>query len=105
MGSAHGGPPSPLRAMTGDSAEELHTASDGEGRIDLPSPRTSGMGASPTPATTISWPESTPIAQAIATILPRQPTPRSNTDLPIERQRAHQVGKRAQAHAQPPSIE
>jgi hypothetical protein len=38
MGSTHGGTPSPLWAMAGDSIEEFHTASDGEGRIDLPSP-------------------------------------------------------------------
>jgi hypothetical protein len=38
MGSTHGGTPSPLRAMIGDSIEEFHTALDGEGRIDLPSP-------------------------------------------------------------------
>jgi hypothetical protein len=35
MGSARGGPPSPLRAMIGDSVEEFHMTSDGEGRIDL----------------------------------------------------------------------
>jgi hypothetical protein len=59
MGSGHGEPPFPLRAMTGVSAEELHTTSDEEGRIDLPSPRRCSTGASLTPTTTISWPEST----------------------------------------------
>jgi hypothetical protein len=38
MGSTRVGPSSPLWAMTGDSVEEFHMASDGEGRIDLPSP-------------------------------------------------------------------
>jgi hypothetical protein len=33
------GPPSPLRAMIGESTEEFHIASDGEGGIDLSSPR------------------------------------------------------------------
>jgi hypothetical protein len=36
VGSTHDRPPSPLRVMTGDSAEEFDTTSDGEGRIDLP---------------------------------------------------------------------
>jgi hypothetical protein len=84
MGSAHGGPPTSLRAMTGDSIEELHTTSNGEGRIDLPSPRRRGMGAPPAPTTTILWLESTPTAHAIATILLQQVTPRLNIDLPLE---------------------
>jgi hypothetical protein len=71
MGSTHGGTPSPLWAMTGDSVEEFHTALDGEGRIDLPSPRRHDMGASTAPATTIPWLETTPTAQALTTILLR----------------------------------
>jgi hypothetical protein len=59
MGSAHDGPLSPLRAVTGDSVEEFHTTSDGEGRINLPSPRSHGTGALCAPTTAISWPEST----------------------------------------------
>jgi hypothetical protein len=55
MGSARGGPLSPLRAMMGDSAEEFNIASDGEGRIDLPSPRRCSLMSSPVPATTISF--------------------------------------------------
>jgi hypothetical protein len=39
MGSTHSGPLSPLRAMMGDSAKEFHMALNGEGRIDLLSPR------------------------------------------------------------------
>jgi hypothetical protein len=62
MGSARGGPPSPLWAMMGDSVEEFHAASDGEGRIDLPSLRRHNTGASPAPATTISRLESNPTA-------------------------------------------
>jgi hypothetical protein len=81
-GLALGGPPSPLRAMMGDMA------SDGEGRIDHPSPRRCGMEFSPAPATTISWSESIPIAQATETIPPWQATPRSDTNLPIEQWRA-----------------
>jgi hypothetical protein len=38
MGSTHGGTPSPLWAMTEDSIKEFHTTSNGEGRINLPSP-------------------------------------------------------------------
>jgi hypothetical protein len=49
MGSTCGGPPSTLQAMMRDSAEEFHTASDKEGRIDLLSPRKHGTGALPTP--------------------------------------------------------
>jgi hypothetical protein len=74
--------------MTGDSTEEFHTASDREGMIDLPSPSRHDMGALLTPSTTISWPESTPIAQAIATI-PLWP----DTDLPLEGRHAHKEGK------------
>jgi hypothetical protein len=84
MGSARDGPSSPLRAMTGDSAEEFRTTSDGERRIDLPSPRRHGTGAWPASATTISWPKSTPSAQATMTISPRQATQRLDTDLPLE---------------------
>jgi hypothetical protein len=50
MDSTHDRPPSPLRVMTGDSAEEFHTTSDGEGRIDLPSPRRHDTGASIAPS-------------------------------------------------------
>jgi hypothetical protein len=53
MGTTRGGTPSPLWAMIGDSIEKFHTASDGDGRIDLPSPRRHDTGASTTPATTI----------------------------------------------------
>jgi hypothetical protein len=45
--------------MTVNFIEKLHMATDGEGRIDLPSPRRRSMGALPDPATTISWLEST----------------------------------------------
>jgi hypothetical protein len=61
------------------------------------------MGASPSPATTISWPESTPTTQATTTILPWQAMPQPDTDLLLERWCAHQEGKRAQAHVEPPS--
>jgi hypothetical protein len=44
-------------------------------------------------ATTISWPKSTLTAQATTTIPPQQATPRLDTDLPLERGRAHQEGK------------
>jgi hypothetical protein len=46
MGSTRSRPPSPLRAMTGNSAEEFHTDSDEEGRTDLSSLRRHGTGAS-----------------------------------------------------------
>jgi hypothetical protein len=68
-------------------------ASDGEGRIDLPSPSRRGMGASLAPITTISWSESTPTAQATMTIPSWQAMPRPDTDLPLDRWRAHQEGK------------
>jgi hypothetical protein len=71
MGSTHSGTPSLLSAMTGDSVEEFHMTSDREGRIDLPSPRRHGTGASTAPATTISWSETTLTAQAMMTILPQ----------------------------------
>jgi hypothetical protein len=86
MGSTHGGPPSPLWAMTEDSTEEFHMASDGEGRIDLPSPRRHGTGASPAPATTRLWPEKTLTARAMVTTLPWP-----DTDLP-PRATAHWSG-------------
>jgi hypothetical protein len=72
MDSTCGGTPSLLWAMTGDSVEEFHIASDGEGRIDLPSSRKHGMGASTAPTTTIPWLDTTPTAQAMMTILPQQ---------------------------------
>jgi hypothetical protein len=71
MDSTRGGTLSQLRAMLGDSVEEFHMASDGEGRIDLPSPRRHHTGASTAPATTIPWSEITPTTQAMMTILPR----------------------------------
>jgi hypothetical protein len=93
MDSTHGGPPSSLRAMMGNSTEEFHTASDGEGRLNLPSPRRHDTGDSPAPATTISWPESTLTTQSTMTIPQRQATPRLDTDLPLERRCAHQERK------------
>jgi hypothetical protein len=70
MRSTRGRPPSPLQAMTWDFTKEFHMTSDGEGRIDLPSPRRHGMGASTTPATTISWPEGTLTTQAMVIVPP-----------------------------------
>jgi hypothetical protein len=70
MGSTHGGTPSLLLAMTGDSVEVFHMASDREGRINLPSPRKHGTGASTAPAATMPWPETTPTTHAMMTILP-----------------------------------
>jgi hypothetical protein len=49
MGSTCSGPPSPLCAMIGKSTEEFHMASEGEGGLDLPSPRRNDIGASPCP--------------------------------------------------------
>jgi hypothetical protein len=71
VGSTHGEPQSPLQAMTGDSIGEFLKASDGEGGLNLLSPRTRGTGASFTPATTMSWLENTPTTQAMTTIPPR----------------------------------
>jgi hypothetical protein len=88
MGSTHSGPPSPLRAMIGDSTEEFHMASYGEGGIDLPSPRRHDTGASPAPAISISWPEDTPNTHATV-MIPQW----SDTDLPFKRRCAHQEGK------------
>jgi hypothetical protein len=75
MVSTHGGTPSLLWAMTGDSIEEFHMALDGEGRIDLPSPQRNGTRASTTLATAILWLETTLIAQAMTTILAWKVTP------------------------------
>jgi hypothetical protein len=71
IGSACSGPPSPLRAMMGDSVEEVQMASDGEGRIDFPSPRRHDTGDSPALPRTISRPKSTPTTQATMTISPQ----------------------------------
>jgi hypothetical protein len=89
MGSAHGRPPSSLWSITGDSAEDFHTTSDKEGRIDLPSPRMCSTGVLPAPTTTISWLESNPTTQATMTILPWQEMPQPNIDLILERRHAH----------------
>jgi hypothetical protein len=85
VGSSRSEPPSRLRAMIGDSLEEFHTASDGEGGVDLPSPRWHGTGASPTPATTISCPENAPTTHAMVTIPLQQAAPWPDTDLPFKR--------------------
>jgi hypothetical protein len=69
MGSTRGGTQSSLWATTEDTVEEFHTASDGEGRIDLPSPQRHDTGASTAPAITIPWPEATPTTQAMTTII------------------------------------
>jgi hypothetical protein len=89
MGSSCSGPPSPLWVMIGDSTEEFHAASDEEGWIDLLSPRRHDMGASLTPAITISWPENTLTTQAMAMIQPWQVAPRPDIDLPFERWHVH----------------
>jgi hypothetical protein len=75
MGSTRGRPPSLLQAMIGDSTKEIHTASNGEGRIDLPSLIRHGTGASMSLATTIPWSKATPTTQAMMTILPRHEPP------------------------------
>jgi hypothetical protein len=56
--------------------------SDGEGRIDLPSPRRHDTGAPTAPATNIPWPETT---QAMTTIIPRPVVPRHEHLLREER--------------------
>jgi hypothetical protein len=63
--------------------------SDGEGGLDLPSPRRHDTRASSAPATTMSGSENTKTTQAMMT-LPPWPTPlRPNTDLRFERRHAH----------------
>jgi hypothetical protein len=84
MGSICDGPPSPLWAMTGDSAEEFHMSSDREGRIYLLSPRRHDTRASPASAIIISQLESTPTARAPVTIPSWQVTLQSDTNLPLE---------------------
>jgi hypothetical protein len=54
IGSTHSGLPSPPRAMTWDSTEQFPTVLNMEERVDLPSPRRHGMGASIAPTTAIS---------------------------------------------------
>jgi hypothetical protein len=63
------------------------------------------MGDSPAAAATISWPESTPTAQASVTIPSWQVTSRLDTYLPHDQRRTHLEGKRTQAHAQAPCTE
>jgi hypothetical protein len=70
---------SPLQAMIGDSIEELHTTSSGEGGSGLPSPRNYGMEALLAPATTPLWLEKALATQANTTVPSRVLTPRSNT--------------------------
>jgi hypothetical protein len=84
MDSARRGPPSPLWTMMGDSTEEFPTSSDGEGGIDLLSPKRHGTGAPPASPMTIPRPKNHPTAQATTTIPPRQATQRSDTNLPLE---------------------
>jgi hypothetical protein len=88
MGFTHSEPPSPSWTTTGNSVEDLPTSSNGEGRIDLPSFRRHDTGTQPTSATTIPQLENPSTAQATMTIPSRQATPRSDTNLPLERQRA-----------------
>jgi hypothetical protein len=85
MGSSHGGTPSPLQAMTEDSVEGFHTASNGEGRIDLPFPRRHDVGASTAPGTTIPWSETTLTSITMMTIPPRQEAPQHEPPLEEER--------------------
>jgi hypothetical protein len=85
MGSTHGRPSSSLWAMTGDSTKEFHMASDGEGRIDHPSPRRHDTGGFNHPATTIPWLETTRTAQSMTTILPCQAAPWHEPPLGEER--------------------
>jgi hypothetical protein len=87
MGLTRSGPPSRLRAMIGDSTEEFHMVSGGEGGSDLPSPKRHGARAPSTPATAIAWPEDTPTTQAITAI-----PPWPDTDLPFEQWHPHQGG-------------
>jgi hypothetical protein len=70
--SARGRLPSPPQIMMGDSAEEFPTTLNGEGRINLLSPKRHGMGAPPASAMTIPWLENPPTAQATTTIPPLQ---------------------------------
>jgi hypothetical protein len=74
-----------LWAMTENSVEEFHTASDGEGRIDLPFPQRHNVWASTAPATTIPWSKTTPTAQAMTAIPPRQKAPWHEPPLEEER--------------------
>jgi hypothetical protein len=78
--------------------------SDKEGRLILPSPRRHDMGPLPAPATTMSWLENTPTTQAMTTIPMWPAVSQLDINLPFKRLRAHQEGKRAQAHAQPPCV-
>jgi hypothetical protein len=85
MASTHGRPSSSLWAMAGDFTKEFHTASDGEGRINLPSPRRHDTGGFNHPATTIPWLETTLTAQSMTTILPCQVAPWHEPPLREER--------------------
>jgi hypothetical protein len=75
---------SPLQAMIGDSTEELHTTSSGEGGSGIPSPRTYGTEALPAPTTTPLCLEKAPATQANMTVPPWVLTPWSNTAPPIQ---------------------
>jgi hypothetical protein len=105
MGSTRSGPPSPLWAMIGDSIKEFHTSLGRGGGPGHPSPRRHAVGAPPVPTTTTAWLEDTSTTQAMTMIPPLTTAPRPNTNLPIERQRAHQDEIQAQAHTWPPCVE
>jgi hypothetical protein len=63
--------------MIGDPTEGCSTASDEEGRIDLPTPKRHVMGAQPALAATTPRLENPPTVQATATTPSLQATPRS----------------------------
>jgi hypothetical protein len=74
--------------MTGGPIEGHPMTSNGEGRPDLPFLGRHGVKASPTSTTTMPRPESTLAGQAAMTIMRWQVMPRSDDNLPRERQRA-----------------
>jgi hypothetical protein len=104
MGSTHSGPLSRLWDMTRDSIKEFHMASDGEGGLGLPSARTHGMGASPTPATAKLWSENTPTTEVMTTTPLRLVAPPLGTDLPFERWCPHQEGKQENPTLSQPAL-
>jgi hypothetical protein len=79
MGLTHSVPPSPLRALIGDTTEEFHMASDGEEGSDLPSHRRNGARAPPALFTTTSLLENASTIHAMTTV-----PPWPDTDLPFE---------------------
>jgi hypothetical protein len=103
MGSTCSGPPSPLRAMIGDSTEEFHMTLDGEGG-DRPPPSQKvrhGDFAHPYQNHIMAREHSDHLGYGDDFAMAGSTTAGHRSPF-LSDACAHQEGKRAQAHAQPP---